>query len=75
MTRYDVIKQMNIEDLAFFLSIVEWGDLNSIPNITNEDIDYYKNYLKEEDNDLIDALHKLNKSRHDYKDAEDGNNV
>jgi succinate dehydrogenase flavin-adding protein (antitoxin of CptAB toxin-antitoxin module) len=75
MTRYDVIKQMNIEDLAFFLSIVEWGDLNSIPNITNEDIDYYKNYLKEEDNDLIDALHKLNKSRHDYKETEDVNNV
>jgi hypothetical protein len=75
MTRYDVIKQMNIEDLAFFLSIVEWGDLNSIPNITNEDIDYYKNYLKEEDNDLIGTLHDLNKSRHDYKETEDGNNV
>lgn len=67
MTRFDAIKQMNIEDLAFFLSIVELGDLNSIPNITNEDINYYINYLKEEDNDLIDALHELNKSRRDYE--------
>ena len=67
MTKFDAIKQMSIEDLAFFLSIIEWGDLNSIPNITNEDIDYYKNYLKEEDNNLIDTLHDLNKSRHDYK--------
>ena len=68
MSRFDVIKQMNIDDLAFFLSIVECGDLNSIPNIDNDTINYYKNYLKEEDNDLIDALHKLNKSRHDYKE-------
>lgn len=75
MTRFDAIKQMNIEDLAFFLSIVELGDLNSIPNITNKDIDYYINYLKKEDNDndLIDSLHKLNRSRHDYKEVEDGN--
>jgi hypothetical protein len=72
MTRFDVIKQMNIEDLAFFLSIIEWGDLNSIYNITNGDINYYINYLKEEDNDLIDALHKLNKSRRDYREVEDG---
>ncbi len=75
MTKFDAIKQMSIEDLAFFLSVIEWGDLNSIPNITNEDIDYYKNYLKEEDNDLIGTLHDLNKSRHDYKETEDGNNV
>ena len=68
MTRFDAIKQMNIEDLAFFLSIVELGDLNSIPNISNEDVNYYKNYLKEEDNDLIDALHELNRSRRDYKE-------
>jgi hypothetical protein len=68
MTKFDAIKQMSIEDLAFFLSVIEWGDLNSIPNITNEDIDYYKNYLKEEDNDLINTLHELNKSRHDYKE-------
>ena len=47
MTRFDAIKQMNIEDLAFFLSIVELGDINSIPNITKEDINYYINYLKE----------------------------
>lgn len=72
MIRLDIIKQMNVEDLAFFLSIVELGDLNSIPNIDNESIDYYINYLKEEDNDLLDALHKLNKSRHDYKVIEDG---
>ena len=75
MTRCDVVKQMNIEDLAFFLSIIGWGDLNSIPNITNEDIEYYKDYLKEEDNDLIGILHDLNKSRHDYKEIEDGTNV
>lgn len=68
MTRFDAIKQMNIEDLAFFLSILECDDLNSIPNITDEDIDYYKNYLKDEDNDLIDILHELNKSRRDYKE-------
>lgn len=70
MTRFDVIKQMNIEDLAFFLNIVELGDINSIPNITNEDINYYINYLKEEDNDLIDTLHTSNKSRRDYKEEE-----
>ena len=68
MTRFDAIKQMNIEDLAFFMSILECDDLNSIPNITDEDIDYYKNYLKDEDNDLIDILHELNKSRRDYKE-------
>lgn len=51
------------------------GDLKSIPNITNEDIEYYKDYLKEEDNDLIGILHDLNKSRHDYKEIEDGTNV
>ena len=73
MTRFDAIKQMNIEDLAFFLSIVELGDLNSIPNISNEDINYYINYLKEEDNNLINALHELNERRHDYKEVEDGN--
>ena len=73
MTRFDAIKQMNIEDLAFFLSILECGDLNSIPNITDGDIDYYKNYLKDEDNDLIDILHELNKSRRDYKERKDGN--
>lgn len=73
MTRFDAIKQMNIEDLAFFLSILECDDLNSIPNITDEDIDYYKNYLKDEDNDLIDILHELNKSRHDYKEVNNGN--
>ena len=74
MTRFNAIKQMNIEDLAFFLSIVELNDLNSIHNITNEDISYYINYLKEEDNsDLIDALHQLNKSRRDYKEAENVN--
>lgn len=73
MTRLDIIKQMNVEDLAFFLSIVELGDLNSIPNITNKDINYYINYLKEEDNNFLDALHKLNKSRHNYKEViEDG---
>ena len=73
MTRFDVIKQMNIEDLAFFLSIVELNDLNSISNITNKDISYYINYLKEEDSsDLINALHELNKSRNDYKEVEDG---
>ena len=70
MTRFDIIKQMNIEDLAFFLSIIELGDLNSIPNITNEDISYYISYLKEEDNDFMDILHKSNKSRHDYKEVE-----
>jgi uncharacterized membrane protein YvbJ len=75
MTKFDAIKQMTIEDLAFFLSMVELGDLNSIPNITNEDINYYINYLKKEDNDLIDVLHKLNKSRHDYKEVEDGENI
>lgn len=69
MTRFDAIKQMSVEDLAFFLSIIELNDLNSISNITNEDIDYYINYLKEEDNsDLINALHELNKSRSDYKE-------
>ena len=73
MTNFDVIKQMNIEELAFFLSIVELGDLNAIPNIDNESINYYINYLKEEDNDLIDTLHTSNKSRHDYKDIEDEN--
>ena len=73
MTRLDIIKQMNVEDLAFFLSIVELGDLNSIPNIDNESINYYINYLKEEDNDLLDALHELNKSRRDYKEVKDGN--
>ena len=72
MTKFDVIKQMNIEDLAFFLSMVELGDPNSIPNIKNEDINYYINYLKEEDPNLIDILHELNKSRHDYKEVEDG---
>lgn len=74
MTRFDAIKQMNIEDLAFFLSIVELGDLNSIWNIGNESINYYINYLKEEDDDFIDVLHKLNKSRHDYKEVDNGNN-
>ena len=74
MTRFDAIKQMNIEDLAFFLSIIELGDLNSIPNVDNESINYYKNYLKEEDNDLIDTLHKSNKSRHDYKEVGNGKN-
>ena len=70
MTRFNAIKQMNIEDLAFFLSIVELNDINSIHNITNEDISYYINYLKEEDSsDLIDALHQLNKSRRDYNDV------
>ena len=74
MTRFDVIKQMNIEDLAFFLSIVELNDLNSISNITNKDIDYYINYLKEEDSsDLIGALHELDRSRRDYKEIGDGN--
>ena len=73
MTRFDAVKQMNIEDFAFFLSIVELSDLNSISNITNKDIDYYINYHKEEDNDLIDALHELNKSRHDYKEVDNGN--
>ena len=73
MTRFDAIKQMNIEDLSFFLSIVELGDLNSIWNIGNESINYYINYLKEEDDDFIDVLHKLNKSRHDYKEVDDGN--
>lgn len=73
MTRFDAIKQMNIEDLAFFLSIVELGDLNSIWNIGNESINYYINYLKEEDDDFIDVLHKLNKSRHDYKEVDNGN--
>jgi len=73
MTRFDAIKQMNVEDLAFFLSIVELGDLNSIPNITNKDIDYYMNYFKEEDgSDLINTLHELNRSRHDYKEIENG---
>ena len=72
MTKFDAIKQMNIEDLAFFLSMVELGDLNSIPNIKNEDINYYINYLKEEDPNLIDILHELNKNRHDYKEVEDG---
>ena len=72
MTRFDAIKQMNIEDLAFFLSIIELGDLNSIPNIANEDINYYISYLKEEDNGLIDALHKSNESRHDYKEQKMG---
>lgn len=75
ITKFDVIKQMNIEDLAFFLSIIELGDLNSIPNIDNESINYYINYLKEEDNGLIDILHKSNKSRHDYKEQEDGKNT
>jgi hypothetical protein len=74
MTRFDVIKQMNIEDLAFFLSIIELDDLNSIPNINNESINYYINYLKEEDNDLINTLHEFNISRHDYEGVEDGNN-
>lgn len=72
MTNFDAIKQMNIEDLAFFLSIVEIGDLNSIPNISNEDVNYYKNYLKN-NGDLINTLHKLNKIRHDYKEVGDGN--
>ncbi len=69
MTRFDVIKKMSIEDLAFFLSIIELNDLNSISNITDKDIDYYINYLKEEDSsNLINALHELNKSRNDYKE-------
>lgn len=69
MTRFDAIKQMSVEDLAFFLSIIELNDLNSISNITDKDIDYYINYLKEEDNsNLINALHELNKSRNDYKE-------
>ncbi len=73
MTNFDVIKQMNIEDLAFFLSTIDLADPNSIPNITNEDINYFINYLKKDDDGLIDILHELNKSRHDYKEVEDGN--
>lgn len=69
MTRFNAIKQMSVEDLAFFLSIIELNDLNSISNITDKDICYYINYLKEEDSsDLTNALHELNKSRNDYKE-------
>ena len=57
MTNLEAIKQMNNEELAFFLSIVQWDDLNSIHMIYEKDFEYFKKYLNENGDGLIDAIH------------------
>lgn len=60
MTNLEAIRQMNIEELAFFLCATNIPDPNDIPNITNEDIQYYKEYLSKEDGEgVLEATREL----------------
>lgn len=59
MTNYEAIKQMSIEELAFFLCVVENNDLNSIPNINIEDVNYFLEYLNKDGNGLVEYVREL----------------
>lgn len=59
MTNYEAIKQMSIEELAFFLCVVENNDHNSILNINNEDVNYFLEYLNKDGNGLVEYVREL----------------
>ena len=59
MTNFEVIKQMNQEELAFFLAVVELNDPNAIPNIDVGDVDYFKEYLNKDGEGLLELTREL----------------
>ena len=56
MTNLEAMRQMSLEELAFFLSVTRWGDLNSIHMIPKEDIDYFTKYLNKDGSELIESV-------------------
>ena len=56
MTNLEAIRQMDLKELAFFLSITRWDDLNSIYMIPKEDIDYFTEYLNKDGSELIESV-------------------
>ena len=56
MTNLEAIRQMSLEELAFFLSVTRWDDLNSIHMIPKEDIDYFTEYLNKDGSELIESV-------------------
>ena len=80
-TKLEAIRQMNNEELAFFLSIVQWNDLNCIHLMPKEDIDYFKKYLNEDGEGLIESVHysledwkSYNSNTLEEQQGENGNN-
>ena len=62
MTNLEAIKQMSVEELAFFLSVTRWDDLNSIHMIPKEDIDYFTEYLNKDGSELVESVKSLHDS-------------
>lgn len=62
MNNFDAIKQMNEEELAFFLAAAAVCDPNDILCITRENTSYYMEYLNKEDGEgLLEATRQLMK--------------
>lgn len=75
MLNLEAIRQMNLKELAFFLSVIKWDDLNSIHMIPKEDIDYFTEYLNKDGEQLIESTQYLMKDWENCNRDEDANSV
>ncbi len=71
MTNLEAIRQMSLEELAFFLSVTRWDDLNSIHMIPKEDIDYFTEYLNKDGSKLIESVKSCMEDWKKYIESED----
>ena len=71
MTNLEAIRQMNLNELAFFLSVTRWDDLNSIHMIPKEDIDYFTEYLNKDGSKLIESVNFCMEDWKKYMESED----
>ena len=71
MTNLEAIRQMNLNELAFFLSVTRWDDLNSIHMIPKEDIDYFTEYLNKDGSGLVESVKYCMEDWKKYMESED----
>ena len=71
MTNLEAIRQMNLKELAYFLSVIKWDDLNSIHMIPKEDIDYFTEYLNKNGSKLIESVKSCMEDWKKYMESED----
>lgn len=73
MTNLEAIRQMNLEELAFFLCVTQWNEPNSIHMMPKEDIDYFTEYLNKDGSELIGSVKFCMEDWKKYMESEDNN--
>ena len=71
MTNLEAIRQMNLKELAFFLSVTRCDNPNSIHMIPKEDIDYITEYLNKDGSKLIESVRYCMEDWKKYREGEE----